>query len=159
MKETTSEATKTRTIGKENWRVPTLFSFDGISQITGPLRRNQSEKVYTKFSGGGKLRRVRLRQRGLPPSPATLAFHPMKRLLVCLSAFACSGALLYAASPPQSTVAPNLATSQEKHLRNVRQLSFGGQNAEAYFSADGKKLIFQSTRDNLQCDQEFTMNV
>ena len=54
---------------------------------------------------------------------------------------------------------PNLATPQEKHLRNVRQLTFGGQNAEAYFSADGKKLIFQSTRDNLQCDQMFTMNV
>ncbi len=55
--------------------------------------------------------------------------------------------------------APDLATPQEKHLRHVRQLTFGGQNAEAYFSADGKKLIFQSTRDNLQCDQEFTMNV
>jgi TolB protein len=54
---------------------------------------------------------------------------------------------------------PNLATPQEKHLRNVRQLTFGGQNAEAYFSAGGKKLIFQSTRDNLQCDQIFTMNV
>ena len=54
---------------------------------------------------------------------------------------------------------PNLATPQEKHLKNVRQLTFGGQNAEAYFSADGKKLIFQSTRDNLQCDQMFTMNI
>jgi len=59
----------------------------------------------------------------------------------------------------QTTPAPDLATAQEKHLRNVRQLTFGGSNAEAYFSADGKKLIFQSTRDNLQCDQEFTMNV
>src|SRR5579885_1797886 len=54
---------------------------------------------------------------------------------------------------------PDLATPLEKHLRNVRQLTFGGQNAEAYFSSDGKKLIFQSTRDNLQCDQEFTMNI
>jgi TolB protein len=55
--------------------------------------------------------------------------------------------------------ARDLATPQEKHLKNVRQLTFGGSNAEAYFSADGKKLIFQSTRDNLQCDQIFTMNV
>ena len=54
---------------------------------------------------------------------------------------------------------PDLATAQEKHLRHVRQLTFGGSNAEAYFSADGQKLIFQSTRENLQCDQEFTMNV
>ncbi len=59
---------------------------------------------------------------------------------------------------PDATT-PNLATPQEKHLRNVRQLTFGGQNAEAYFSAGGKMLIFQSTRDNLQCDQMFTMNV
>jgi len=57
------------------------------------------------------------------------------------------------------TQTEDLATPQEKHLRNVRQLTFGGQNAEAYFSADGKKLIFQSTRDNLKCDQEFTMNI
>ena len=54
---------------------------------------------------------------------------------------------------------PALAAPEEKHLRNVRQLTFGGQNAEAYFSADGKKLIFQSTRDDLQCDQIFTMNL
>jgi len=57
-----------------------------------------------------------------------------------------------------STQTGELATAQEKHLRNVRQLTFGGQNAEAYFSADGKKLIFQSTRDELKCDQIFTMN-
>lgn len=49
--------------------------------------------------------------------------------------------------------------SQETHLRNITQLTFGGQNAEAYFSADGKKLIFQSTRDPYQCDQIFTMNL
>ena len=47
---------------------------------------------------------------------------------------------------------------QEKHLRNVRQLTFGGENAEAYWSADGKQLILQSTRDSLQCDQIFVMN-
>jgi TolB protein len=48
---------------------------------------------------------------------------------------------------------------QEKRLRNIRQLTFGGENAEAYFSADGKKLIFQSTRDGRGCDQIYTMNV
>jgi len=51
------------------------------------------------------------------------------------------------------------APQQEKHLRNIRQLTFGGQNAEAYFSSDGKKLIFQSTHDDLKCDQIFTMNI
>jgi TolB protein len=47
----------------------------------------------------------------------------------------------------------------EKHLRNLKQLSFAGENAEAYFSSDGKQLIFQSTRDGRQCDQIYTMNV
>src|ERR1700745_2740841 len=65
-------------------------------------------------------------------------------------------AALLAAAPSQNATAP--APQPEKHLRNIKQLTFGGQNAEAYFSADGKKLIFQSTRDNLQCDQIFTMN-
>jgi Tol biopolymer transport system component len=41
----------------------------------------------------------------------------------------------------------------------VRQLTFGGQNAEAYFSRDGTKLIFQSTRQPYACDQIFSMNV
>ena len=52
-----------------------------------------------------------------------------------------------------------LRSPDEKHLRNIRQLSFGGENAEAYFSGDGKKLIFQSTRDGRECDQIYTMNI
>src|SRR6266850_3834577 len=53
----------------------------------------------------------------------------------------------------------DLALPQEKHLRNVKQLTFGGENAEAYFSSDGKKLIFQSTRAGHECDQIYTMNI
>jgi len=53
----------------------------------------------------------------------------------------------------------DLALPQEKHLRNVKQLTFGGENAEAYFSSDGKKLIFQSTREGHECDQIYTMNI
>ena len=60
---------------------------------------------------------------------------------------------------PAQTQNPDLALPQEKHLRNIRQLTFGGQNAEAYFSSDGKKLIFQSTRDDHKCDQIYTMNI
>ena len=48
--------------------------------------------------------------------------------------------------------------NSEKHLKNIRQLTFGGENAEAYFSFDGKKLIFQSTRDTWPCDQIYIMN-
>ncbi|MGH7719044.1 MAG: TolB family protein [Gemmatimonadaceae bacterium] len=49
--------------------------------------------------------------------------------------------------------------SSEPRLSNIRQLTVGGENAEAYFSADGKRLIFQSTRDGRSCDQQFVMNV
>src|SRR5947207_1550845 len=51
------------------------------------------------------------------------------------------------------------ASPDEPHLRNIRQLTFGGENAEAYFSHDGKRIIFQSTRDGRSCDQQFVMNV
>ncbi len=48
---------------------------------------------------------------------------------------------------------------ESRHLSNIRQLTNGGENAEAYFSADGKRLIFQSSRDGRSCDLQFTMNV
>lgn len=53
--------------------------------------------------------------------------------------------------PPRDT--------RERHLANLKQLTFGGQNAEAYFSFDGTKLIFQSTRPPFECDQIFVMNL
>ena len=62
-------------------------------------------------------------------------------------------------SQTASTQTSDLALPQEKHLRNVKQLTFGGENAEAYFSADGKRLIFQSTREGHECDLIYTMNI
>ena len=46
----------------------------------------------------------------------------------------------------------------ENFFTNVRQLTHGGENAEAYWSPDGKRLIFQSTRSPYECDQIFIMN-
>jgi len=45
-----------------------------------------------------------------------------------------------------------------KHLANVKQITHGGQNAEAYWAPDGKRLIFQATRDTSECDQQYIMN-
>ena len=43
----------------------------------------------------------------------------------------------------------------ETHFANVRQLTFGGDNAEAYLSKDGKYLVFQKTdpKNGILCDQ------
>jgi len=46
---------------------------------------------------------------------------------------------------------------QEKHFKNMQMLTNGGENAEAYFSFDGSKIIFQSTGE-YECDQIFIMN-
>jgi Tol biopolymer transport system component len=54
---------------------------------------------------------------------------------------------------------PLLLPEEQKHLKSVRQLTFGGQNAEAYFSADDKQLIFQHQGADVPCDQIYTMPV
>jgi TolB protein len=46
----------------------------------------------------------------------------------------------------------------EKHLTNIIQLTFDGDNGEAYFSPDGNKLIFQSNRSGYNCDKIWIMN-
>jgi TolB protein len=68
--------------------------------------------------------------------------------------------LVAAQQPPPRPAGPIPGPSgPEPRLRNVKQLTFGGENAEAYFSPDGKQLIFQSTRDGGGCDQQYVMNV
>ena len=54
-----------------------------------------------------------------------------------------------------------LKYEQEVHLQNVRQLTFGGDNAEAYWSYDSEQLIFQSNNPEwgVECDQIFTMDI
>ncbi|HTS00362.1 MAG TPA: hypothetical protein VML00_11445 [Bacteroidota bacterium] len=73
------------------------------------------------------------------------------RLAASLACLLIAGA---GAPAPEGLILP-----QEKHFASLRQLTFGGQNAEGYFSTDETKLIFQSTRDSLECDQEFVMEI
>jgi Tol biopolymer transport system component len=54
---------------------------------------------------------------------------------------------------------PAPATGTESRLRNIRQLTFGGENAEAYLSFSGDRLIYQATTDSFACDQIFTMDL
>ena len=59
------------------------------------------------------------------------------------------------------SVADTLRYPEEKHLKNVRQLTFGGDNAEAYFSLNDKYLTFQATQSKwgTSCDQIFYMPI
>jgi Tol biopolymer transport system component len=81
----------------------------------------------------------------------------MKRRLITV-------ALIASCCPPEAakqvtTVKPpaaethDLALPAETHLRNVRQLTFGGDNAEAYWSFSGDRLIFQTNHAPYKCDQ------
>ena len=72
-------------------------------------------------------------------------------------------------APPPAAVAKPFAINAgkpvektyegEKHLKDIRQLTFGGENAEAYFSPDGTKIIYQATVPGAGCDQEYTMDL
>jgi TolB protein len=75
-------------------------------------------------------------------------------LVVLLVAAAAAGWVSAQPAPGPVTHQP---LDGERRLSNIRQLTFGGENAEAYFSGDGTRLIFQSTRDGVPCDQIFTM--
>ena len=74
------------------------------------------------------------------------------------------GFVLIPFSVVQAEDPPQQKTDREPHLANIRQLTFKGKNAEAYFSFDGEKLIFQSTHDPdeaslLPCYQIYTMDL
>jgi Tol biopolymer transport system component len=69
------------------------------------------------------------------------------------------GAALCLGSALLPAQAPSSAAPTERHLRNVMKLTSGGENAEAYFSPDGTRLIFQATRSDYPCDQIYTMRI
>jgi TolB protein len=82
---------------------------------------------------------------------------PSSRLLSLLALAVISFLMLerIGAQAPSKPAAAGI----EKHLANIKQLTFGGENAEAYFASDGTRLIFQSTRAGYPCDQIFTMRI
>lgn len=77
--------------------------------------------------------------------------NPTKALAatILVAAFSCAKP-----APPVATIP---AEPGETHLTNLRQLTNGGENAEAYFSADGEWITFQSSRDGRTCDQQYVM--
>jgi len=85
--------------------------------------------------------------------------HILLLLVQCAVASICAAAVLSLPLAAQdSRQDPKQA---EKHLKNLRQLTFGGDNAEAYFSPDGKAVCFQSNNAKwgVQCDQIFYLDL
>lgn len=64
-------------------------------------------------------------------------------------------------NPITQNPSPTLRKAQEKHLGDIRQLTFGGDNAEAYFSFDNSMLTFQATNKDwgTSCDQIYFMPI
>ncbi len=88
---------------------------------------------------------------GMVPVPTPVADDDFESLLL--------GPLPQVSSPfeswPKSKSWPS--DPREKHLKNIRQLTFGGQNAEAYWSADGRWLTFQSRQAQWPDEQIIVM--
>lgn len=82
-------------------------------------------------------------------------------LLVALVVTACAneGSPATSVAKTEETPVDTLRFEAETHLKNVRQLTFGGDNAEAYFSFDDRQLVFQATNEawGASCDQIYTM--
>ncbi len=74
-----------------------------------------------------------------------------------LSCLALWSSMVSFAQKDASLEAGSLVYPDEKHFKNIRQLTFGGDNAEAYFGFDNEHIIFQRTdaKEGLMCDQIF----
>lgn len=85
----------------------------------------------------------------------------MRNFLILLSIAAVISCKQTANNQEQVENVDSLRYDSETHLKNVRQLTWGGNNAEAYWSFDGKSLVFQSDYAawGLECDQIFTLEV
>src|SRR5688572_12453596 len=97
----------------------------------------------------------------------------MNRNLLIVSIFLFTSYSLFVSctrQPPEETgvdttqpkdTTPALLYEGEKHLTNMRQLTFGGDNAEAYFSTDGKKIVFQARNkaEGRHCDQIYVASL
>src|SRR5437764_1355405 len=92
-------------------------------------------------------------------SPASLAL--LTAAVICFEPWAAvampqgpSAGAAPAAATPQTLLHPD-----ERHFGSLRQLTFGGENAEAYFSFDGRRLSLQATTAQDRCDQIYYMDL
>ena len=70
----------------------------------------------------------------------------MVRKLIYLGLIVATAVGAALATEPATSGKPksdSLVLPGETHLSNIRQITFGGQNAEAYWNREGTELIFQ----------------
>ncbi len=67
--------------------------------------------------------------------------------------------ILTAGCIKDKTLKSDTGSFKDLYLKNITQLTFDGDNAEAYFSYDGKRLIYQSNRGGYNCDKIWIMNI
>jgi TolB protein len=70
----------------------------------------------------------------------------------------CGGDEPQDAATESAEASPDLVLAGETHLQNVRQMTNGGDNAEAYWAFDGTALIYQAKKPGMECDQIFIMD-
>jgi TolB protein len=61
--------------------------------------------------------------------------------------------------PPTAVAADSLIRPGEDRFAHLWQLTFGGENAEGYWSAGGDRITFQSTRDGYPCDRQYVLDL
>jgi TolB protein len=67
--------------------------------------------------------------------------------------------LLFGCAERSTPPTANKDVFVDTHMHNLTQLTFEGDNGEAYFSPDGKRLIYQSNRGGYDCDKIWVMNI
>jgi len=137
---------KDRIVSMAGTRIENLYDMTYALQDHKP---GETIDVVVIRDGARVTLRATLGQRGaggLPPAhgaiadPRTSAFDPKE--------------LVVRAGKPYDK-----AFEGEKHLTDIRQLTFGGENAEPYWSPDGRHIIFQATPRGAGCDQQYVLDL
>ncbi|MBV9960819.1 MAG: PD40 domain-containing protein [Parafilimonas sp.] len=83
-----------------------------------------------------------------------VSFQAIKKLGICFAA-------IFWLNTSKAQNSDTLIYPDEKHFKNIQQLTFNGDNAEAYWSYDDTQLIFQrkNEKENIMCDRMFIGNI
>ncbi len=148
-------------------------TIDNLYDMTFVLREHKpGETIEVKLQRDGETltRRVTLARRGEAPTTgdahgaaeatphAAAAATPMPLAPASFTVGA-DPAAAGEWAPRAGKLVPELLRADEKHLAQLRRLTFGGENAEAYWSPDGRKLSFQRTPPGGACDQQYVLDL